>query len=564
MPNHNFLIDIAIMFFTASIAGLALSKLKQPAILAYILTGIILGPGVLGIIENDEIINQLAEIGVIALLFTLGLEFSIDKFKQVGKAAFLLGISQILITIFFVALILKSLGLSASLSILIGCIVSLSSTVIVIKSLSEIAQSDSLHGRLMLGILIIQDLSLIPIMIILPNLGMDSGVILTSLAFSIIKACIFLVLAIFISLKISPIITNLFASTSREILVLSSIAIALGTAIIANYFGISLELGAFIAGLALSITAHSKQLSAEIAPFRDAFAMVFFVSIGLLMDIGFFITHFQEIFTIVLLIIILKIIICFSIIYFAKYPGQTALWVGFSLFQVGEFSFVLAKVGNHKNIINQDLYSLIIISALFTMILTPFFIRKIPSLIYKLQDIKFWNKYFKGKVEIEDSSSRLSGHVIICGYGPIGRSLAKILTLHCKRFIVIELNNETVKKLKKEKIPVIYGDATNTNILRHAGIIKSTLLVTTLPDDKSNEIVTISSRKFCNNLPIIARSRYQTNINKIYKAGASVVIHEEYETALSVISSTLGKLHYPEEEVQSVIQSIRENSISYF
>ena len=556
MLDHNFLIEIATIFMFASVLGLVLNKLRQPAIVAYILTGVLLGPNMLGWVKNETLISQLSEIGIIALLFTLGLEFSFDKFKQVRKTALSAGIMQVVITILVVAGILKLLNFSTPSCLLIGCIVALSSTVIVLKSLAESAQSDSIHGRIMLGILIIQDLSLIPIMLLLPNLGAESGTTLSSLLLPIVKAVIFLVLTLVLSLKIAPIVTN-FITTSKEMLVMSSITIAIGTAIAANYFGIPLELGAFIAGLALSITAHSKQVIAEVIPFRDVFAMVFFVSIGMLMDIQFFIHHFLLVLGIVGGIFLIKFIICFSLIYFARYSGQTALWIGLALFQIGEFSFVLAKTGASHNVISQDIYSLTIISALITMLMTPFIVRYIPDLTLALQQLPFWNVHFKGKIRIQKQEQTLENHVVICGYGPIGKSLAKILKLQNINFIVIEMNSKTVNKLHKENVQAIYGDATNVEVLKHANIDRARVFIVTLPDAKSNELSILSARNLNEDIFII--SRYLSNIDNLYQAGANTVIHEEYQTSIAVIANTLNELDYTEDQITSIVQLIKDN-----
>jgi CPA2 family monovalent cation:H+ antiporter-2 len=553
------LIEIAEIFLLASIVGLILSKLKQPTIVAYILTGVVLGPSVLGLVKNQDLIVPLSEIGVIALLFTLGLEFSFDKFKRVKKIALSAGIFQVLLTIFFVAIISRVAGFDLPKCFLLGAIVALSSTVIVLKSLGESAQVDSIHGRIILGILIIQDLSLIPIMIILPSLGIESGQIFLPLLVSLLKAGVFLAGALLLSLKVAPVLMNFITSTNKEILLLSSIAIAISTAILGSYFGISLALGAFVAGLALSITAHSKQVIAEVIPFRDAFAMVFFVSIGMLMDLSFFADNILLILAVVALIFIVKFLVCFSVIYFAKYPGQTALWAGLSLFQIGEFSFLLAKVGESHGIIDHDLYSLTIISALITMLITPFVIKTIPSLIFRLQALSFWNKHFKGEMVVETKGSVLKDHVIICGFGPIGKSLAKMLALHNKPFLVIELNNKTVQKLKKEKIPVIYGDATHKDILKHAVIAQAKIIIVALPDSKSCEMTVASARSLKEDIYIIARSRFQISIQGLYHAGANVVIHEEYETSAAIINDTLSKLDFSLDEIDSSNQLLRQN-----
>lgn len=561
MTEYTHLVEISKIFFISSILAFISGKVKIPPIVAYIFAGLILGPSVLGLIHDHELIVQLSEIGVIALLFTLGLEFSFDKFKQVGKNTLFIGIFQIVLTILFTGGITKFLGLSYIQSFLLGSIAALSSTVIVMKSLAESAMTDSLQGRIMLGILIIQDLSLIPIMILLDNLKEPSGNILLTLSFAIIKAVVFLSIAILLSLKIAPKIINNIASINKEALLLASIAIAMGTALLSTYFGISIALGAFIAGLALSITAHSKQVIADIVPFRDVFAMVFFVSIGILIDLNFLTNNLALILSTVTLIMIIKFIICFGLVYLFRYSGKIALWTAMSLFQIGEFSFVLAKVGESSKIISKDMYSLIIITASLSMLLTPFFVKITPLIISKLNKKKVWRKYFtfkRTKLNIIEKDN-LFNHSIICGYGPIGKTLAKLLSLNDEEYSVIELNNKTVQSLKLQGIPAIYGDATNPDILIHSGVQNAKLAVVTIPDFNTCELAIKNLRELNEDIIIITRAKFQSNIDKLYQAGSNVVIYEEYETSLSMSAEALNSLGYNKEEISSLIYLIREN-----
>lgn len=559
MIEHNFLLEITTIFFIASVLGIFLGKLKQPAIIAYILTGILLGPNVFQVVKSVEHINELAEIGVIALLFTLGLEFSFEKFKQVQNTALIIGSLQILVTIAIVYFLTHLLGFNNVQSLILGTVVALSSTVIVMKSLTETSQLDSLHGRIILGVLIIQDLSLIPIMILLPNLSSESSALFSTLIIAIFKASVFLLLALFISLRLAPQVMRFITSTNRELLILASVAIAIGTAIIATQFGISLELGAFIAGLALSTTCHSKQVVAEVIPFRDAFAMVFFVSIGLLLDIDFFLANWPLVLGIVLLIILIKFIICFTVVFINRYPGQTALWAGLSLFQIGEFSFVLAKVAQSSDLIAAETYDLIIVSALITMLMTPFVVKLTPKIIMSLQRNKYWRYYFKGKYRVKELDEKLRDHIIVCGYGPIGKSLSKILQLHNEKVVIIELNNKTVETLYQEGLPAIYGDATNPSILEHVGIESAKVLVATLPDTTSNEVTIQNAKKLNPGLFTIVRARYQSHVDTLYKAGADLVVYEEYETSLGIVANTLLELDYPHNHIESVVHLLRQD-----
>lgn len=552
MHNPQFLSDLATIFIFASVIGMVVSKLKQPAIVAYILTGVLLGPHVSGLISDKELVTQLSHIGVISLLFTLGLEFSITQFNEMRNSVIVTGILQIVGTFAVVCILLRFFNFDLVQSILIGCAIALSSTIVVLRTLTTEGALDSLHGRIILGILIIQDLSLIPIMIILPNLTTGQEITLIPILMAILKAGGFLLLAIFVSFWLTPKLMDFITSTNKEFLIFSSIGIAIGTALIATLFGISLELGAFVAGLALSGTIQSKQVIVEVTPLRDVFAMIFFVSIGLMLDVSFFIHNLPMIMLVVASIFLIKVLVTFIVVFITKKPGQTALWAALSLFQIGEFSFIITQLGFTEKIITDNIYSLLITSTLITMLMTPFVIKLIPLIITNLEKIAFWKKYFRGPLIVSNKTCNLTSHVIVCGFGPIGRSIAKVLTLGHQEFIVIEMNNKTIKELQKEDITAIYGDASHEDILHHSNIDNAKILIVTLPDIKTSERTIFKAREMNKDVYIIARSRYQYGIQCLYDAGASLVVYEEYETSFGIISSIFKILNYTKNQIETI------------
>lgn len=559
MHGNEIFFDITIIFLIASVLGLIMNKLKQPSIVAYIATGLIVGPNALAILSNHQVVEELSEIGVVSLLFVLGLEFSLEKIKESRTQFIFTGILQIVTTIIIVTVLMPVFAFNIYQAVFIGCIIALSSTVVVIKSLADSAQMDSLHGRLALGILIMQDLSLIPIMIILPQLTHEGGVILLPLMIAIVKAGLFLVMAMFIGLKLMPGLMNLVTKRNKEFLIFTSISIALGTAIIATYFGISLELGAFIAGFAISGTVQSKQVIADIIPLRDVFSMVFFVSIGMLLDISYFIDNLFIISLIVFAIFALKSLIIFIVSYLMKYPGQTSLWAALSLFQIGEFSFIIAKLGYSQQIISEDLYQLFINSTLITLLITPFVVKTIPFIVSYLSERKTWNKYFKGPLEGDVDHCELVDHVIIAGFGPIGRAVAKILSLSDTKYVVVELNNKSIQELKKQNVQAIYGDATHEEILHHANIHNARVFVFTVPDYHGALMAINKAKSIKPDIFIIVRARFITQIEALYSAGANIVIYEEYETFLSMAMEILSKYEFTQYQITTLIRLIQEN-----
>jgi len=355
MEGLGFGLDLIIVLAAAIVGGILARRLRLPIILGYLVAGITIGPYSLGLVQHLETVNAIANIGVILLLFTLGLEFSLEEIRQVGKVAILGGIAQILLTAAVGLALGKLFGWELIEAVFFGFLIALSSTMIVLKTLMERGELDSGHGRVMIGILLVQDLSLIPLMIILPAAGEVSGELWLSLGIAAIKAILFIGVMLALGIWVLPwLLGRVARERSRELFLLAVVTLCLAAAFGAYFLGISAAVGAFIAGLLISQSVFARQAMADVVPLRDAFGALFFVSLGMLADPHFVVENLPVIAIVVAVIIVTKFIICACIPWFFGYSSKTMLFVGLGLIQIGEFSFVLAGMGMESGIIPQS------------------------------------------------------------------------------------------------------------------------------------------------------------------------------------------------------------------
>lgn len=541
-----------------------LQRFQMPTFLAFILTGIILGPQGLNLIQA-EAIRPMAQIGIIFLLFIVGLDLSVDKLKQLRYLAPLSGVLQLIMTTALLTLALRFMaGLPWQLAFLLGSILSLSSTAIVLKTLEDQREIDSVHGRLILGILIIQDLSIILLMALVPVLTEPvHGEVLATLGLIWLKALLFGTLAVWVSLKLVPIFLDRLASTNqKEAFTLALVCIGLGMALLTHSLGLSYEAGAFVAGLALSRSVFCRQLIADSKGFRDVFITLFFVSMGLLFDGHFLLNHPWLVLGATGILILLKSVGAYGAVRVLKLPHKTSMWAAVSLFQVGEFSFVLlertletvTRVPLWQEVL--ALWSPVLVDAIIiSMFLTPLVLR--------------W--YHRASAPSSERVPRsyvipetLERRVIIGGYGPTARNLATALEETGVPYSVVEMNLKTVRKLQAKGIHCIYGDISRPEILTEAGIKTSGLLALTLPDIRTCEIALQQARKLNPNVHCLVRSRYRIDVDKLRKLGADTVVYEEFETSISFVFHIMQALDFPILETDRLISRIREDENAMF
>ncbi|TET67876.1 MAG: sodium:proton exchanger, partial [Dehalococcoidia bacterium] len=478
--------DFAIIMGAALAGGLVAYRLRLPVLLGYLVAGILIGPHSFGLIENLDLIETMATIGVVLLLFTLGMEFSLGDLKRVGKIGLAGGMIQIMVTALLGFAISKTLlGWPIPDAIFFGFLIALSSTMVVLKILVERGETNTPHGRIMIAILLVQDLAVLPLMVILPALGQQDVGFIFSLGITLGKALLFLGAMIVIGFWLIPVFLGQTAGTrSRELFLITIVAICLGAAFGTFYFGVSAAFGAFAAGMLVSRSHFAHQALADIIPLRNVFSALFFVSLGMLASPRFIVDNWSMVILVTLTIVIGKFIICSLITRSFGFSLKTTLFVGAGLTQIGEFSFVIGQAGLETGVISGNLYSLILSSAILTILFTPVAL-KLTELTYgwlsSSRRLAPLTRIGSDKALI-DVKKRLSNHVVICGHGRTGSNLASILQKYNIPYIVVDLNPQIISELREQGVPCIYGDAGNAQILAIAHISKARVLALTCPD----------------------------------------------------------------------------------
>ncbi len=554
--------SIEIILIASAIVVLILHRFKIPSLVGFLIAGIIIGPYGMGIIQNTHSVELLAELGVILLLFTIGIEFSMARLTRVKKIVVGGGLSQVLLTIFFSATTMYFLIEQIQRSIFIGFLVALSSTAIVLKMLAESGDTDSPHGRIMVGILIFQDLCVVPLMLLIPVLS-GEGVEIMDIGFKIGKAGLIILAVLLSSRWIIPIFLQQVVRTrSRELFTITIILLCLGIAIVTSKFGLSLALGAFLAGLIISESEYSHQAMSDILPFKDSFIGLFFVSIGMLMNIDYISLNYFKVAIAVIVIFTIKLTSGTLSAFFIGMPLRTSIHAGLGLAQIGEFSFVLAVAGKASGLITEDFYQIFLASSILMMIMTPFILKVAPSFSSWIMSINIFKRFerFETITEKDGKGIKKEGHVIIVGFGLNGRNVAKVLRSTGIPYVILEMNSDTVSKMKKKGEPIYYGDGTSREILHKLNIGKARLLVVAISDPISTRAIVAIARKENPDIYIIVRTKYIAEVEDLKKLGANEVIPEEFETSVEIFSRVLHQYHIPVNVINEYIENIRKDS----
>jgi len=558
-------LDLLIVLATATFGGILARRLRLPVILGYLLGGIAVGPYGFGLVKDPASIDALATIGVILLLFALGLEFSLKEVVRVGKIAILGGIAQILLTAAVGLGLGKLLGFTLLEAVFFGFLVALSSTIIVLKTLMERGELDSGHGRIMIGILLVQDLSVVPMMVIIPAIGSGGGELWLSLGVAVIKAIVFIGVMLGLGLWVLPwLLGRVARERSRELFLLTVFTLCLAAAFGTYFFGLSAAFGAFVAGLLIGQSAFARQAFADIVPLRDTFVALFFVSLGMLADLRFAIGNVAIIAIVVVVVIVAKLIICALIPWLFGHDPKTVLFVGMGLLQIGEFSFILAGMGMEAGIISSYLYSLTLTSAVTTMLLTPFAFGFASLLYRRLSQREFFGRLVARRPALigQDEGWQLAGHAVICGLGRVGSTLAKILERRKLSYLVIDLDPQLISRLHSQGVPCIYGDASNPEILAHAQLDKARVLVCTFPDFIAVELAVRNALRINPRLDIVARVYRDVDAELLKGIGVSELVRPEFETSLEMTRHTLHRFGLTAVEIQHILSGLREGELS--
>ncbi len=563
--------DIVIIFGLSTGVLFLFSRLRVPTILGFLLTGTLAGPHAFGLISAVHEVEIFAEIGVVMLLFTIGIEFSLTNLLQIKRAALLGGLLQVSSTIIVSFLIYSGMGLPQGESVFLGFVISLSSTAIVIKLLQERAEIYSPHGRISLGILIFQDIVVVPMMLLTPILAGGSESLGPSLLFLLIEGIIIVLLVIVSARTIVPWVLHQIARTrSRELFLLSILLMCLGVAWLTSSIGLSLALGAFLAGLVISESEYSHEALTNILPFRDIFTSLFFVSIGMLLDIEIFFQRPMIIVLVALGILALKLITTSFSTILIGFPLRTAILVGLALCQVGEFSFILSKRGIDVGLLDENSYQVFLSVTILTMAATPFIIMLSPRLADGVTKFHIPDWLRKGLFPLKELSAeakdeeQLKDHLIVIGYGINGRNVTHAARVAGIPYAIIEMNPDTVREEKAEGEPIHYGDATNEAVLRLVGISDARIMVIAISDPAATRRIISIARKQNQKLYIIARTRFVQEMKPLYDLGADEVIPEEFETSVAIFTRVLIKYLVPRDKIEEFITDIRSDRYELF
>ncbi|TGC10626.1 cation:proton antiporter domain-containing protein [Methanolobus halotolerans] len=559
--------DIEIIFGLSILILLVFHRIRLSPVLGFLVTGIIAGPHVLGIINEVEQVEMLAEIGIILLLFTIGVEMSIKELWDIKRLVLVGGGLQVVITTGLVYYISLFMGYTSSTALFLGFLVSLSSTAIVLKLLQEKGEMYTPYGKISLGILIFQDIVIVPMILLTPILAgvpSESG---DSAATFLLRGIGIMLFVIVSARWIMPALLFRIAKTrNRELFLLTILFTVFGTAWLTAEAGLSLALGAFLAGLIISESEYSHQAIGNMMPFKDVFISFFFVSIGMLMDVTFFLDNITVLLALAAVVIFLKSVTSGLVTFILGYPLRTTIITGLTLSQVGEFSFILSSFGREYGLLDGGLYQTFLAVSIVTMAATPFVMTSSHDLSRKiLNRIKnpiFINGLYSKSMAPAEEDKELHDHLIIIGYGFNGKTVSNAAKTAGIPYVIIETNPETVRQERKQGERIYYGDATHEVVLDSANIKSARVLVVGISDFIATRSIIDVAKRMNPRIYIIARTRYMNEIGNLSQLGADEVIPEEYETSVEIFSRLLKKYLVPEEDIYAFTKEIRANGYS--
>jgi CPA2 family monovalent cation:H+ antiporter-2 len=562
--------DIVIIFGLSIAVLLVCHRLQVPPIVGYLMTGVLIGPHGLGLIGAAREVEILAEIGVVLLLFTVGLAFSLRGLLQIRRSVLMGGSLQVLLTLTAAFVLARQIGRTFGESIFIGFLLSLSSTAIVLSLLQERAEVDSPHGRTALGILIFQDVIIVPMILFTPLLAASTGNLAESLLILSAKG-IGIILVVIVGARwiVPELLYQIARTRSRELFLLAIAVICLAVAWLTYSAGLSLALGAFLAGLIISESEYSSQALGNILPFRDVFTSFFFISIGMLLDLGFVSHRPWLIAVIALCVLTLKAIFAASATALLGFPLRTAVLVGLVLSQIGEFSFILSRTGVEYGLFATDTYQLFLAVSVVTMAATPTIVTLAPrladlALLAPLPRRLKSGLYFVPELNSAGEGIGLKDHLIIIGFGVNGRNVARSARAAGIPYVIIEMNTETVRVERLKGEPIHYGDAIQEAVLEHARIKDARILVVVISDPAATRRITEMARRLNPRIYIIARTRFLPEVKPLYELGANDVIPEEFETSVEIFTRVLGKYLIPRDEIEKFIAEVRADGYEMF
>ena len=560
--------DIAIIFAFSVISLFICHRIKLPSIVGFLLVGLLIGPYGLGLVKSVHEVDVLAEIGIVLLLFAIGIEFSIRDLLNSKRAVLIGGSLQVLVTIAVIFILARQFNLSPNRSIFAGFLVALSSTAIVLRTLQDRNELFSIHGRVILSILIFQDIIIVPMLIFTPLLSGTTENIIASMLVLGLKGIAVIVAVILLARYVVPhVLHQVVRTRSRELFLLSTALVCIAVAWSTNKLGLSLGLGAFLAGLVVSESEYSYQALEGILPFKIVFTSFFFVSVGMLLNTNQFISDASTIVGATLLIVITKAILVTGVALLLGMSSRSAIIVGLALSQVGEFSFILSKVGISLNLLDQSIYQIFLAVAILTMAVTPLLINVAPRIADTVSSWLFFSIFRHGSyrhLAEETKLGDLKNHLVIIGFGVNGKNIARAARSSNIPYVIIEMNPDTVRSMRDEGEPILYGDATGREALEHVAIAQARVAVIAISDPVGTRRITKQIHELNPNAYVIVRTRFVSEMLALYELGANEVIPEEFETSVEIFTRVLMKYLIPKDDIEKFINELRSQSYEMF
>ena len=557
------LVNITVALLAAFVGGSLARRLKLPSMVGYMLAGVAIGPFTPGFIGDLSTIQQLAELGVIFLLFDVGLHFSLRDLWAVRDTVISGALIQIVVITGLGLLLAHLWGWSLAAGILLGLAITIASTVVMIRNLMDQGLLNTSHGQVAVGWLVLEDLIAVLILVLLPALFTNTHEPLWQTAgLALLKAAAFAVLMLVVGTRIIPwFLRRLAHLRSRELFIVAIVVITVGTAIGASYvFGVSLALGAFLAGVVVSESALSHQVGAEMVPFRETFAVLFFVSVGMLVNPLYLFSHAWEVFLLIMVIVLGKFVLTVMQGMLFPRPARTALILAAGRSQIGEFSFILGASGVALGLLKEEQYSLLLAGALLSITLNPFLFRVLPWVEAHLRKLPaFWSLLDRHGPVQEPVAESLRDHVVVIGCGRVGKHIVDVLGHLGIPRLVVELDIGRVTELEGQGVSTLYGDAANSDILTHVHLKQARAVVVTLPDEAATATVVATIHADAPHLPIVARATTQEGVRRLLVLGAQNVIYPELEGGLEIMRETLTRLGYSESDIQEYTDAVRRD-----
>jgi CPA2 family monovalent cation:H+ antiporter-2 len=560
--------ELVVIFCLSSFVIYGCHRIKVPPIVGFLLTGMVCGPYGLKLISAVHEVELLAEVGVVLLMFSIGMELSIGDLIRLRKPVFLGGAAQVGLTIAATVPLMLLFDNQINHAIFVGCLVALSSTAIILNVLQQSGQMDSPHGRVTLSILIFQDLAIVPMMLAVPLLAgadADARESTLSLLLSGLKT-LGIIVALFLGArKLVPLgLAMIVRTRSRELFLIATLGICLSIAWLTSSLGLSLSLGAFMAGLIMSESEYSHNALEGIIPFKDVFTSLFFTSVGMLLNLSFFATHLLQVALIIVALVSLKALVVTFVTLILGYPLRPALITGLALCQIGEFSFVLAKEGQKYHLLFDDHYQIFLAASIMTMASAPFLLAGAQRFAYAVTRmsliVRLFGRHRLREVQARIPDGELSDHLIIIGFGVGGKYLARTAKVAGISYTILEMNPDTVRAYAAKGEPIAYGDATSPVSLRALGVTRARVLAIVISDPVATRSVIKTARHIAPGLHIVARTRFLGEIQALHELGASDIIPEELEASVEIFARVLSRYLVPRADIERFVSDIRSES----